>query len=1000
MSVWSSLATSVKKWLFILLGVVLVGAGVAFLWPHAPDEGTEDSGDRAARPLPDFDPVRVSSETPTGLSLTGVVKDARGQPVPGAEVSLAASSQASLATVRCEECGQLLLSCPSHETFGRMRELFASGRGQLQAGAMTRTDADGKFRFDNLFGVSFTVWASAEGHGAAVHERAAPGDPVELFLPALRSIVGVVKGEDGAPLQGAKVRAVSRRLPIPSEAVTDAGGVFQLPGLGEGPFYVLAEAEGFLPFALQSVEAGPEPLRITLLRPRSLEVEVVRGGTRVDATVQVTGDHLSRTAPAKQGLAQLGGLWPDEVWLGASAEGLSALPQKVTLDERVTRVRLELVPGGRVLVTVVDDAGQPVTDPELLLSRTVEDEPFTKQKARTGELVAFGPLPEGQYLLTALATGYRPVQVPVKVTTGESQLDVVMARGTFIRGRVLDEYGRPAPRISVLVEPTGNAVLADDEGRFTADVPSPGFYVLQAHHSDWGGGETKVTAPAEGVELHLEPKAGLRVTVESGGRRLEGAEVNVWQDHEAVFRNDRPSGSDGVVLMRGVPAGKYSLIAVHRDFLPSARQQVLLREGELTEVTVSLDPGGSLSGQVVDEHGAPIAGAHVGAIPRGSDPAITGADGRFEIRPVRPGRSYRLEALHPSYDQKDRVIAEVGGEPAAIVLVKRNSFRGRVVDEHGTPITSFRVESQDIVSPDGRFELPLAAEEGRIFAVVEAAGFQPHMLDAPSDRFELGDIVLSSEPQAEGIVRDGNGAPVEGAVVSCDVCDAQMTTGPDGTFALFVPSNLASFVVTATRGSLSGTATAKGKGESIELVLRNAVHLTGRVYVEGGAPAPGVQIEAVHMDRAEPFTAVTMQDGTYSMDLPEGGYRFTLPNLQRPFAGDPVTFAYLSGQGMTLDLGPAPGTGSLTVHLQPQAAYALWIVRGSLASVGNPPMELFKSSWAQMVYQPRTSKVVLKGLPPGPYTVVWSRFHAQTSPGPVLRPVEVPGTGEITLSQE
>ena len=42
----------------------------------------------------------------------------------------------------------------------------------------------------------------------------------------------------------------------------------------------------------------------------------------------------------------------------------------------------------------------------------------------------------------------------------------------------------------------GYAVLADADGRFTAQVPTPGLYELHAHHSEWGGGQVKVTAPA------------------------------------------------------------------------------------------------------------------------------------------------------------------------------------------------------------------------------------------------------------------------------------------------------------------------------------------------------------------------------------------------------------------------------------------------------------------------------------------------------------------------
>ena len=74
----------------------------------------------------------------------------------------------------------------------------------------------------------------------------------------------------------------------------------------------------------------------------------------------------------------------------------------------------------------------------------------------------------------------------------------------------------------------------------------------------------------------------------------------------------------------------------------------------------------------------------------------------------------------------------------------------------------------------------------------------------------------------------------------------------------------------------------------LEVTLRNAVHVTGRVFNADadGTPAGGVQIEAIHVDRSEPFSFVTMQDGSYAVDLPEGSYRLMLGN-QRPFGGEP-----------------------------------------------------------------------------------------------------------------
>src|SRR6185295_6887769 len=121
------------------------------------------------------------------------------------------------------------------------------------------------------------------------------------------------------------------------------------------------------------------------------------------------------------------------------------------------------------------------------------------------------------------------------------------------------------------------------------------------HHSDWGGGQKQVTAPATGVELQLEPRAGVAITAVAEGRRVEGANAVMFIDREGNFRNDRPSGADGVVLMRGLPSGTYSLLAAHSDYLPSDRQAVVVTEGQLVQITVELKAGASLKGQVVDQ---------------------------------------------------------------------------------------------------------------------------------------------------------------------------------------------------------------------------------------------------------------------------------------------------------------------------------------------------------------------------------------------------------------
>ncbi len=990
------MAHPMRRLTFIVLGAATVAIVAYLAWPSEPP--AEEPRPEPVAKLPDFVPVEVRAQgTQAGLTLTGTVLDPKGKPIAGAEVSLAAAGQQSLTTVRCGICNEPLLSCQAHETGRAVAGALEAHKGELAAALSARTDAQGRFRFEQLAGTSFTVWAKAQGFGAAVHERAAPGDPVELYLPALRSIAGTVKDELGRPAP-AVVRAVSRRLAQVVEAQADGNGRFELVGLGEGPFYLAATAPGKLPAVKQQVEAGPEPVALTLPTPRTLEVRLVSNGAPITGVVRLAGDHLTRELPAKDGLAIVGDLYPGELIASAVAGELASAPQPVSLDSLVTRVTLTLDKGGRLAVSVVDEGGQPVADPELLLA-TPSGEQVSKKKLKTGELGVLGPLGPGPYSLRGSAQGYQDATVPVVVGGGETPVELVLTKGTVISGRVIDEYGRPAPGVSVLVSPMGESVLADAEGRFTAQVPSPGLYGLHAHHSDWGGGELKVTAPKTGVELQLEPKAGAAVTVTSEGRRVEGANVILFYS-EGNFRSDRPSGADGIVLMRGLPPGDYTLVATHDDFLPSERQQLKLEDGQLTRVTAEVRSGAAVTGQVVDTLGAPVGGVAVNVIPRASEPAVTDANGQFSIRPLRPKGLFGLRVAQRGLEQLDRVVATAGGEAVKIRVKRQPVFRGRVLGD-GQPLKHYRLDEFEVNSADGRFELPLPASEDTVIVAIDAPGYEPLAATRPNTP-DLGDFELRRAPQVSGRVVDEGGAPVPDAVVSCDSCEQSVLTGPDGRFTLGRPTYQRELTLVARKGRRTATRTVQAdSGVGIELVLKPGVRLFGAAFQPDGRPAAGVEIAGLNVDRSEPVSAVTNQDGTYSMDVAPGVYRFVLgaPGFGRLAADPPATMVDVQGPETRLDFGAAPGLGSVTVRLAPLPGYALWIVRGDVARVGNPPLELLRTAYAQMLYEPRVERVTFGALEPGRYTVVWASFHAESPGGPVLVPVTVPGTSEVSVAR-
>ncbi len=184
-------------------------------------------------------------------------------------------------------------------------------------------------------------------------------------------------------------------------------------------------------------------------------------------------------------------------------------------------------------------------------------------------------------------------------------------------------------------------------------------------------------------------------------------------------------------------------------------------------------------------------------------------------------------------------------------------------------------------------------------------------------------------------------------------------------------------------------------------MLQPAATVSGAVYRNDGTPAAGVEIAGVQSERSETVSAVTGPDGRYTVELAPGSYRFVVSASTFGGAGvaldPPAVITDVGDQGGELDFGPAPGTAQLAVHVAPQRGYALWLVRGELPGVGNPPLELLRASCAQLVYQPRQERVTFTGLCPGRYTLVWASFHAESSGGPVTQTIDVPSSSEVSL---
>jgi hypothetical protein len=131
-----------------------------------------------------------------------------------------------------------------------------------------------------------------------------------------------------------------------------------------------------------------------------------------------------------------------------------------------------------------------------------------------------------------------------------------------------------------------------------------------------------------------------RVLDDATGRPLAGAVIALG--HDALRRlAPRPArtcttGEDGGFAFERAASGE-ALLARCEGFLP---ELVELAAGA-APLEVRLAPGGAVTGDLLDDRGAPLAGVRVVALSRGAvdvREATTDAAGRFALTGLRPGR--------------------------------------------------------------------------------------------------------------------------------------------------------------------------------------------------------------------------------------------------------------------------------------------------------------------------------------------------------------------------
>ncbi|MFA0741232.1 MAG: hypothetical protein DFNUSKGM_001342 [Candidatus Fervidibacter sacchari] len=345
--------------------------------------------------------------------------------------------------------------------------------------------------------------------------------------------------------------------------------------------------------------------------------------------------------------------------------------------------------------------------------------------------------PPGKYRLTVWIGKQRVHVLPVELKVGEQKIEVRLPPMPALRGKVVDDEGKPVPHMMVLlVNPESKesrVAVSDLKGEFILLLPPPGeanITVMTMAGDQPLTQQKVVVAGDKDEELVLKLPLGLpRFTVKLlkvDGKPLSNAPVTVtvWfktselktDENGHVTLSPMPQVGKQRVLIRAKGEG-WAVIIVDPKQIPTE------------PVSVRLLPFASVSGKVVNPDGKPIADAEVEIGPVTPNPfpignlgwkVRTDKQGQFKIGELWAGNfSLRVESeryrtmgvasnvvwVAPGQSKTVTIVAAPVKKPIPSGATILGHISGQVIDPEGKPVAEATVQlNKQLPSPWGFFE--------------------------------------------------------------------------------------------------------------------------------------------------------------------------------------------------------------------------------------------------------------------------------------------------------
>jgi hypothetical protein len=514
-------------------------------------------------------------------------------------------------------------------------------------------------------------------------------------------------------------RSSNQRTPGPKKFQTNDGR-FEWQQLPPGRWMMIAEAAGYQPFFLQSLDlvGGQTTSEVILplvrgnaVRGRVYDLASNSGIASAYITYHPAGEGFYQgnfrlrpsTQSGKDGTFILNGLPPGRITLDVSANNYSSRELDLTVDDDTPPLEIGLSGGGIISGRITASDGVTTVAGWAGLYRIeVIGSPGGEGRTNEAGEFSFPSLAPGKYRLTGRGPGGSATR-ELTLGEGERMEGVILAlrAGGTLRGKVTGLRPEDMKRLNITLTPEGEMGVGaeasiNERGEYELRDVRPGRGRLSADVNMRRQLARMIDMPANtDMTVDFDFPRGARISgrVTQRGRPVAGAwleprPVEPGKD-EDLFLYGAATAPSGQYVIEDVPPGEYT---IRIDGYKSRPFQVA------GDTVFDIDASPQLAGRILEDNGkVPIAEAQLGVWP--ADPkasrmwAMDHSDhyGRFSMAGLEP-RDLVMTVYKPGYAMfRERIAYATPILDMTIRLRRDPGVEVRAYDAAtGKPLTSLR----------------------------------------------------------------------------------------------------------------------------------------------------------------------------------------------------------------------------------------------------------------------------------------------------------------------